>query len=203
MSGEKGKESGGAGFDELEKPPYISIWLLPSKEDAERLSAFIAKGAKEFQTYEFLPHLTIISGFHADPEKIEEAMSSLLTAGSKPITLAVDSVETGDKITRTLYIKMTSNEDFRSLCQQYGQVLRGYDGNIPQPHLSLAYKKGGITELGIARRERVEHLSKKVEDFCKSNPELTFDRIALVVSKHTLEKDEDVLDYRVVREFPI
>lgn len=186
--------------DELLKPPYISIWLLPSTEESKELESIIREFANEFDTFEFIPHLTVVSGFYAQPETVAQVIGPLVQ-DTTVLNLHPLSLGTSNKITQTLFIEMEPTTEFTNYCDKYQTVLNEYGSKTTKPHLSLIYKKGGIEGIDASKIERFNELQKKVQNWLLSKSLITFDRVALVASERSLTEDSDVLNYRVIEEY--
>ncbi|MFH1565822.1 MAG: hypothetical protein ABIB98_01300 [bacterium] len=118
--------------------PYISIWLMPSGEQMTILQKKVELLSRKYDACSFYPHITVISGFHADPNEIVTVIDEFV-GNTGPIKLNIGEVESGNKITKTLFLCLNSTRELDVYRELFNRGLSAYKGVVPNIHLSLLY----------------------------------------------------------------
>ena len=107
-------------------------WLLPAKPERELFAELIRILAQPFGAPKFEPHITI--GRAKNGESARDVLRRLKVA---PVHLRIRGVSFSPKFTRTLFVRFHSNPTLEKLVAD----LLGDAKALPDPHLSLLYKK--------------------------------------------------------------
>jgi hypothetical protein len=172
------------------KHPSVSVWLVPKKEQEDRLRETIDRLAGKYNSSGFIPHISVyVLGNAAASEEVIKIVKEEV-GGVVPIEIEAMMVGYSDAFTQTLYVQYKKND---SLVVFYNQLKRRL-GDIQKyelnPHLSLVYSHK-------MSNEDKEKEMKEV-DYPKM---LVLDRAMVIVKDGGgIAKEEDVLDWRVELE---
>ncbi|EAU88707.1 hypothetical protein CC1G_01080 [Coprinopsis cinerea okayama7 len=128
----------------------INLWLMPSREDGERLKSIMAPlhdttGVQPSSYPPFDPHVTL--GSFIDEETDREALKVLLSKIPPP-TVPFKSIEVGTHYFRSVFIAV---EPTRELVDLQFKFNRGETTPL-YPHVSLAYIADEDSEKGERKR---------------------------------------------------
>lgn len=114
----------------------LSLWLESRSVPADRLAQAIQRLAFAHASPVFVPHVTVLGGFSADP--VEAAVAVRHLRRSLPVETVFTDLGLEDVVTRALYLRPVARAPFRALHECAAEALSvpasGYD-----PHLSLMY----------------------------------------------------------------
>lgn len=141
----------------------LSLWLMPAREDAQRLGALLERCALATGSPRFLPHLTLCRDVPPPSNKLRRPLASEL-----PVQLALSGPNFGHDYHHGAYLAATDGEALRDLQARCAAQL---GAKVPQGyplHVSLAY---GL--LDVVRQARVRLLG------IAESQATTFDRLEL------------------------
>jgi hypothetical protein len=115
----------------------IAYWLIPARPVRELLSEIIRILAEELNAPRFEPHLTVF----AAPGGDETARKLLRQINTQRIHLLVRDVGFSAEFARTLFVRFEPSEALAELREQLQRSAKVHTGPLPDPHVSLIYKK--------------------------------------------------------------
>ncbi len=119
------------------KRRVAAYWLIPAQAEKELFLEIIRILSRQYQAPLFEPHLTL---FAANiPEKA--ARASLAKIHFAPVRLNVREIDFSRAFTKTLFVRFESNPALRRLLRTLGRTAGSQVSSLPDPHLSLIYKK--------------------------------------------------------------
>jgi 2'-5' RNA ligase len=119
---------------------HYSVWLVPPNPEFIRFSQLIDNLAVENATHGFVPHVTILGGIEARPEKTVENARAL-AAGLRPYIISLEEVGYTSEFFKCLFVRVKCT----------AHTLSAYDNAVDifsaspsvkykyEPHLSLMY----------------------------------------------------------------
>jgi hypothetical protein len=110
------------------KRPVVVLWLVPAPPAREFFRQTIERLARECDAPFFEPHLTL--GVTADPPDLPCQLDVA------PIKLKTLGIFWSATFTKTLFVRMPATAELEALRASLGQ-----DKQLPDPHLSLLYKR--------------------------------------------------------------
>ena len=151
------------GYEEMR----VAVFLTPAAVDFSYADGIIRELSAKLDATLFEPHLTVCSGFCADPELLKRVLAEAAQA-LPPLTLRVRGVGCSEAYFRTLYIEFEPDPLLIGLRERVGVAVERPDNGF-LPHLSLLYREMPLAEKeSLARRL---HLGRK---------EITFDSLKVV-----------------------
>ncbi|MBW2520037.1 MAG: 2'-5' RNA ligase family protein [Deltaproteobacteria bacterium] len=119
--------------------PRIAFWLIPEQRFYDELLAIIVKLAKRFDAPVFQPHVTIYCTRRSD-DRDELTLLTSLAQLTRPLTLNVETVQTGESLNKTLFLQLQKTAECNSLYQVLHGAASSPSGYRFDPHLSLLYQ---------------------------------------------------------------
>lgn len=112
-----------------------SIWLEPSRKDAEHLNKTIRNLAKKYNSPAFSSHITIYSGV----TNLTAAKYALCQSMPAKLRIRTTSIGKSDYLWKTVYINAKNDKNLKRFNSNLKKNLKTkYDF---KPHISLIYKK--------------------------------------------------------------
>jgi hypothetical protein len=111
----------------LVKEFALVLWLLPAAPARQFYRQLIARLAAECDAPLFEPHLTL--GLRRN------ATERLEPIAAQPIELRVLGIDTSDKFSKTLFVRLKTTPELQALRDSLGVEILSFD-----PHVSLLYK---------------------------------------------------------------
>ena len=119
------------------KKHATAYWLLPAKAERELFCEIIRILFKQFDGPNFEPHVTLlVTGQNRPPP--EEVLRQIIAT---PVRLKVSGTAFSSKFTKTLFIQFKPSPALKGLVVSLGKVTKSRRRSMPDPHLSLVYKK--------------------------------------------------------------
>jgi 2'-5' RNA ligase len=115
----------------------IAYWLVPADPARELLREIIGILAKQFDAPRFEPHLTIF----ATPGAGKSPKHALKQIQAKSIRLRLRGIGFSSQFTKTLFVRLTSNQAFERLVIDLRRATNSRGKASINPHVSLLYKK--------------------------------------------------------------
>ena len=116
-----------------------SLWMCPSGAAKDAYQEIVADAARELDTFEFIPHITLVAAVMTSPQDVVERTKRLASMLA-PYTFELDSVSHKDKFFQSVFVKMKQSPDVMHANQVARQFFpeRQSDPEY-MPHLSLLY----------------------------------------------------------------
>jgi methylated-DNA-protein-cysteine methyltransferase-like protein len=170
--------------------PDISIWLVPEREQENRLRKVIDRLAGRYDSNGFIPHLTLYHLGNAMTPKDAIRVVRDAIRGVPPIEVEALKMDASETFTQTLYVVYRKSEALAELYRRLASRMGAGRTYQLRPHLSLIYSHKMSFE--DKRREMT-----KIN--CPKSLEL--DRVMVVVKEGTMIAEEkDILAWQVVFE---
>lgn len=118
---------------------FLSVWLVPQKNDEKELTSIIDNLAKENDSPVFTPHLTLIGNTNIGFEDVKSAVDEVF-ANQKPFTIKTQKVSKSELFFKTVFIEFDINETLRNLFQAFSERTDKRSIDNFKPHISLVYK---------------------------------------------------------------
>ena len=118
-------------------PISYSIWLIPNEEEYNILNTIIIDIANRYTNIQFIPHVTLLSGFLGVADDLKSKTKNLAQKIT-PFNIAFNKITILNEFFRCLFIKIRINhhlENARSLAIKDFS----FTDHDFLPHLSLAY----------------------------------------------------------------
>lgn len=167
------------------KTTGYSINILPSGSEYARFDNMVKKLAKEYKTFTFAPHITVL-GQAADDEETAIKLMEQLTSNQKPFAVALNKVGFQDFFFRALFVLAEKTEPLLALHEKAKQIFGKPGTDEYMPHLSLLYAEFPA--------EIKEKIIKEIGDEQPS----TF----TVSSLHLFKTEGESDQWYLVKEFP-
>lgn len=119
--------------------PRFAVWLIPRQADRTILQELITDLAGRFCAPEFIPHVTIYSG-HRSLLQDELAGIAALARRCPQLTLCTDGLASGDRLTRTLFVRLRWDKTLCCLRDLLQVELGQLAPHLFEPHVSLLYQ---------------------------------------------------------------
>jgi hypothetical protein len=161
----------------------IAYWLVPADPARELLREIIGILAKQFDAPRFEPHLTIF----ATPRAGKSPKHALKQIQAKAIRLRLRGIGFSSQFTKTLFVRLTSNQAFERLVIDLSRATKSRAKRVHDPHVSLLYKQLP------ARTKRELALTIKLPF-----RGVVFDSIKAIRSVSPIKTRDDVAAWRVV-----
>jgi 2'-5' RNA ligase len=144
------------------------IWILPTDNSRNELTAIIRQLAKKYNTVPFIPHCTIA---RVVTDSLDDGITMLLGLKErlKPVDLNCRKIDYRKKIQKSLFLDIELTNELQELYQQIKNNFQFAKHDKFNPHISLMYSKS----MSIKEKESL----KNTITF-KSN--YSFDKIGLV-----------------------
>ena len=167
----------------MPKKTAIVYWLIPAEPERELLREIIGILAKQFDAPRFEPHLTIF----ATPGAGKSPKHLLKQIQVKSIRLRLRGIGFSSEFTKTLFVRLTSNQAFERLVVDLRCATNSRGKVSTNPHVSLLYKR-----IPAATKKELASTIKLPFD------EVIFDSIKAVRSASPIKTRADVEAWRVV-----
>ena len=121
--------------------PEISgliIYLLPAANPGQHYSGIIKKLAHRYQSYPFIPHITISRVPDWEKDQLKKAVDDV-AAAVPAFDLPVKAVHCGDHPYQKITIEVQKTEDLKIISDELDDVFGGAFSKREYPHLSLHY----------------------------------------------------------------
>lgn len=119
--------------------PRVAYWLVPQRQQRQKLQALILALAKRFSAPVFVPHVTVYTCSRSSQQQELAVLAAL--AGSCPaVTLCPVGLDGKDTLTRSLFVKFTAAPVVESLHQSLHRTVPLPSSYELTPHLSLLYQ---------------------------------------------------------------
>jgi 2'-5' RNA ligase len=138
------------------KRSLVVLWLIPAAPEREFFRQTVERLVREWDAPVFTPHLTL--GVTAEPPDLPRELDLA------PIELQPHGIFWSATFTKTLFVRMRATAELEALRDSLGQ-----NGQLPDPHLSLLYKK-------ISAEEQAQLAARIVLPFST----VTFDTVRAV-----------------------
>jgi len=118
----------------------ISTWLIPTQKDIKRLRLVMDSLSKEYDTPNFLPHITLYSAAipqsHADlvRKAVSESVASLTSCA-----VTTTGIGTSEAYFQAVTLRLTLNSCLKKIYDALHKKLSAYGSYSFNPHLSLMY----------------------------------------------------------------
>lgn len=165
-------------------PPPTAVWLLPSTDDALRLTAIIDDLAARHGSPRFEPHLTVLGGLRLDPARTQAVMRRIADR-TAPMELAIRGVRHSPVFFESVFLRIEDDRRLQALRGQLCVDLGHRPHRAPAPHVSLVYG------------ELPEDLRRSLRATIDAGRGLLFDRIALATP------GDDALDWLDVSQWRV
>ena len=131
-------------------PISYSIWFKPEGKLYNDLKVIISYLSKRYTNIEFIPHVTLLSGFLGKPEDLIEKSKNLARRMS-PFDLRLGNIAFLNEFFRFFFINVETDKDFIN-ARKLAIKKFSYQDLGFLPHLSLAY---GIYDESIIRKMKL------------------------------------------------
>ncbi len=121
----------------MERASGYSLWLMPSGDVFDQLSAIIHSVSKAHSTPVFKPHVTLLGGLQEKESGII-ARTRKLAEVLQPYTITLNRIEYRDEYFRCLYYSVEKTTEVLSAYARVCDIFRISQGHY-MPHLSLMY----------------------------------------------------------------
>lgn len=121
----------------MEKATGYSLWLMPSGNVFDQLSAIIRSLSKAHRTLVFEPHVTLLGGLHEKESGII-ARTKKLAEVLQPLTITLNRIEYGAEYFQCLYYRVEKTTQVRNAYARACGIFRISQEHYV-PHLSLMY----------------------------------------------------------------
>jgi len=118
-------------------PISYSIWLIPNEKKYNILNDLINNIAKKYNSIQFIPHVTLLSGFLGDEIELKNK-SKLLAKELSPFKININKIDTLNEFFRSFFLTIELNNNFSYAREKSIECFSYIDQNFI-PHLSLAY----------------------------------------------------------------
>lgn len=116
----------------------LILWLLPADKPGRHYSGIIKKLAHRYQSYSFIPHITISRVPDWETGQIKSAVDNIVSA--VPVfNLPVNSVQCGDHPFQKITVEVHKTEDLKIISDELDRTFGGPFSKRDYPHLSLLY----------------------------------------------------------------
>lgn len=122
----------------MEKARGYSLWLMPSGNEYEQLSARIRELSKAHDTPVFEPHVTLLGGLQEKESGIV-ARTKKLTEVLEPLTINLTQIEYRNEYFRCLFYSVEITTDVINGYTRTCDIFGVSEGKNYMPHLSLMY----------------------------------------------------------------
>jgi len=169
-----------------------SIWLTTDNKEIEKI---ILSLSKKENTISFKAHVTLVNGIQSNTdvnlkmfiERFKKIKNILL---NKKIVLKPKIIKTGDSFSQSIFITFFENPDILKLRENIIDRLikpNNYQFNKNfYPHLSLIYKI-------FSNKEYRQNITKQI----KIPSALEFNDLKLILEEKPIEKNEDILKWKI------
>lgn len=113
------------------------LWLMPVDDALRRLQGIIDRLAEAYGGPVFMPHVTLLSGLHADEASLIKTHRRL-ASGLEPFNLHLTVPEAGTTFFRCIYMRVAENLSLLQARQAAARAFALPENNYT-PHLSLYY----------------------------------------------------------------
>ena len=168
----------------MEKTSGYSLWLMPSGDVRDQLSAIIRSLSKAHNTLVFEPHVTLLGGLQEKESGII-ARTKKLAEVLQPLTIRLNRIEYGAEYFRCLYYIVEKTTEVLNAYARVCDIFRVSQGQFV-PHMSLMY--GDIPH--AAKEEAAAKIKLHTNTF-------TIEHVDLVLTDGTVE------DWRKVQRFAL
>lgn len=127
----------------MQKATGYSLWLMPSNNAYEQLSALIHELSGAHDTPVFEPHVTLLGGLQEKESGIV-ARTMKLAEVIEPFVINLTRIEHSNEHFRCLYYRVEKTIDVVYAYRQACDIFRVSEGKNYMPHLSVMY--GDIPE---------------------------------------------------------
>ena len=169
----------------MEKARGYSLWLMPSGNEYEQLSAMIRKLNKAHKTPLFEPHVTLLGGLQEKESGIV-ARTKKLAEILEPFTIDLTQIEYRNEYFRCLFYRVEKTTDLTNAYARTCDIFRISEGKDYMPHLSLMY--GDIPR--AMKEKTIAKINLHVSTF-------TVEHVDLVLTDGTVE------DWHKVQRFAL
>jgi hypothetical protein len=132
--------------------PAISWWLVPSEASAKPIKTAIDKSAKQHNSPQFDPHVTLFTlpSTSSTTEQLIKTTKSVLT-GASAVTLTPGTVQVGDNYHQSVFLTLQPTEALTSLRTKLAKAVKAPSSALASPsstapphfpHASLYYGNG-------------------------------------------------------------
>jgi 2'-5' RNA ligase len=166
--------------------PRAAIWLVPRQPDCTILQNLIADLAGRFSSPEFVPHMTIHSCRRSSRQE-ELVITAALARSCPPLTLRMNGLAFGDRLTQALFVRLSSDKNLHWLRGSLQNKLRQTSGHDFEPHVSLLYQ-----HLPVPVREK---LTREIR---LPLQEIGFDQMRVVAIPETIHTTENLSGWQTL-----
>ncbi len=165
-----------------------SICLIPDKEGLEKLNKIIESLAHRYQSFTFLPHLTVYKGVVAPFLTVKKTFDKVVSQ-TKPFTIKAKGLNYSERLSKTFFIEFEMNDSLKKIYSLIKADFISYGNYELDPHISLLYKNNLPVEEKI-----------KITNSVSIPNEITIDRCTIYSATKSIVKEEDIKDWKILED---
>ena len=131
-----------------------SIWVRPTQNQIDELTAIVSKLAFQNSTIPFPPHLTLLSSISTDLNTIDNACNKLIERHNS-FDISLSNISFTNAYYKNLFIQAEINDELRNLYEDTKTLLSFKSDENYMPHISLLY--------GQLSKEKQKQIKKELD----------------------------------------